>query len=116
MCSLKNAYMSKKSEVIVQKGKMVLPVLKKIAQLNFIKFFKPLPSGDIKVFLDTNHPRIETLKFFNTGMGFKSYKVTQVIKAQRGYGSLIFTTSQGIKANQECIKEKIGGLPLFYIN
>lgn len=116
MCSIKNAYMSQKDQIIVKNGKMIIPVLKKLSELNYIKFFKVLISLDIKIFLDTKYKRIETLKFFNTGMGFVSYKKNQVVKSQRGLGSIFLTTSRGIKTAREAITLDIGGLPLFYIN
>jgi len=99
-------------------SKLLLNVLEKLKQYGYVLDYEILSNergGEVKVVFS---------EFFNKGNAIKPrfpvrYREFEKYEKRylpaRGFGILLVSTSKGIKTNEECKKEKIGGVLIAYV-
>lgn len=110
---IKNGYASRQSFVSVRKGKMVLATIRKLVSNDIIRFFKTTDNG-FNIHLYKNN-RIRTFVMLNRGGGDRFVSAKEVYHLSAKYRYAFISTNMGVMTHIDCIREGIGGKPLFYI-
>lgn len=99
-------------------NKLLLNVLEKLKEYNYVEYYEVISAdkgGKVKV---------KFTEYFNKGNAIKprypvSYKELEKWEKRylpaRGFGILIISTDKGVKTNEECKREKIGGVLVAYV-
>ena len=110
LISIKNAYRSSKTPILVKTSKYKLEILKKY---KYIIDFKKVEDSNVEIVLDTEN-RIDMPIKRDSKPGRRLYIRSKDIYLPRK-GIIILSTSKGLKESREAKKEKIGGEKLFSI-
>ena len=108
-----NAVLAEHSNVLVIKNKLVINISKWMVKRKF--FFEFEESGDYHLLIKINAEEIgKLIRVSKTGKRvFANNKKFPVIVNAKGFN--LISTSQGVKSDLECRKEKIGGEVLLQI-
>ncbi len=99
-------------------NKLLIAILEKLKQYGYVSDFQILSKdkgGRVKVILS---------EYFNKGnaikprfpVGYEEFeKYEKRYLPAQGFGILLVSTNRGIKTNEECKKEKIGGVLVAYV-
>jgi len=99
-------------------NKLLLDVLEKLRQYGYVINYEVLSNekgGKVRVIFS---------EFFNKGnaikprfpVGYREFeKYEKRYLPARGFGILLVSTNKGVKTNEECKKEKIGGVLIAYV-
>jgi len=99
-------------------NKLLINCLEKLKEKGYVEYYEVLTwerGGKVKV---------KFTEYFNKGNAIKprfpvSYKELEKWEKRflpaRGFGILLISTDKGIKTNDECKKEKIGGVLIAYV-
>lgn len=109
---INNAVIAKNNTVKVLKNNLVVEVAKKMTTLGYFSNFEIL---EREVVVTLNSGKIGTIRRYSKPGQRQYFGYSEFPKLVGGRGYSILTTSQGIKTNMECLKEKIGGELLFQV-
>jgi len=99
-------------------NKLLIACLEKLKEYGYIEYYEILTwdkGGKVKVKLS---------EYYNKGNSIKprfpvSYRELEKWEKRylpaRGFGMLLISTDRGVKTNEECKKEKIGGVLIAYV-
>lgn len=95
-------------------NKLTLAVLEKLKEYKYVKDFR-VENNELIIELSENINKVLAIKprFFVGYRDLEKYEKRYL--PAYGFGYLIISTSKGIKTNEECKKEKIGGVLLAYV-
>ena len=113
LISIKNAYRSSKTPILVKTSKYKLEILKILKKYKYIIDFKKVEDSNVEIVLDTEN-RIDMPIKRDSKPGRRLYIRSKDIYLPRK-GIIILSTSKGLKESREAKKEKIDGEKLFSI-
>jgi len=99
-------------------NELLINILEKLKQYGYVIDYEILSrerGGEVRVIFS---------EFFNKGntikprfpVGYREFeKYEKRFLPARGFGILLVSTSKGIKTNEECKREKIGGILIAYV-
>jgi len=99
-------------------NKLLINILEKLKQYRYVTDYEIISKergGKVRVVFS---------EFFNKGnvikprfpVGYREFeKYEKRFLPARGFGILLVSTSKGVKTNEECKKEKIGGVLIAYV-
>jgi len=117
---IKNGYLAQKEQVVSSYSKFKEAVLKKLAELKFIKDYQVEEEGSFKKLIinlsyQNKVPALTDVQIFSKPgrRYYVSYKDLKPVMS--GYGYSILSTPKGIVTNKEARLKKLGGELLFNI-
>jgi len=117
---IKNGYLAQKEQVVSPYSKFKEAVLKKLAELKFIKDYQVEKEGSFKKLIinlsyQNKVPALTDVQIFSKPgrRYYVSYKDLKPVMS--GYGYSILSTPKGIVTNKEARLKKLGGELLFNI-
>jgi small subunit ribosomal protein S8 len=117
---LKNATCSNQRFVFLPKTLLCVKFLKLLLVQGMISNFCELPfSKTLKVTLKYNLggvPCFKNIKIISTPANIKKVSYVHLTKLEQGTGVFVLSTNEGMLTSQDCLKRKIGGFILCYIN
>ncbi|MCD6521469.1 30S ribosomal protein S8 [Candidatus Calescamantes bacterium] len=118
---LKTSSMVKKPFIITQHSKLKEEIAKILQREGFIEYYSIIEEGPKKKlhihlkYGENGVPAITGVKKVSRPGAFIYVKRDEIPRVKSGYGIAIISTSKGLKTDEECRKEGIGGKVICYI-
>ncbi|MEM4588116.1 MAG: 30S ribosomal protein S8 [Nanopusillaceae archaeon] len=99
-------------------NKLLINILEKLKQYKYVVEYEIISKekgGEVRVIFSENFNKGNAIKP-NFPVSYREFeKYEKRYLPARGFGILLVSTDKGIKTNEECKKEKIGGILIAYV-
>ncbi|MCD6218874.1 30S ribosomal protein S8 [Candidatus Calescamantes bacterium] len=118
---LKTNALVRKPFIVTSYSRLKEEILKILQRENFIEYFSVVEEGKKKQLMvklkygEDGTSALTGVKKISRPGTFVFVKKDKVPKVMQGYGIAIISTSKGLKTDEECRKEGLGGKVLCYI-
>ena len=122
LINIKNAFLVKKDDVVVEYSKLKESILKKLKKTGYIEDFKILDGDGIKkririklAYDEKGTSKITDVKRVSKLSQRIYFGYKDLMPVKYGHGAMFLSTPLGILTEKEARKEKVGGEGLFKI-